>query len=160
MKNLLLLTGLLCIVSCHNNSSKEKKYEDTLDEGEVELSPQEKLPWITDYDTVKAEFFLKQQRKINPDSLTTDEIVSNINAAWENVKLEFRKISHDTIYVAIPQSEFLTERMGSSGAAEYLASTTYNLTELKNIKFVNYDFEAGDHLNPGTYGRSDFKDFK
>lgn len=162
MKNILLLAGIVFFLSCNNNSNKNNGNADTLTaDEEMELEPEEKLVWVTQYDTAKAEFHLVQQRRINADSLQPQDMVQTLNDAWKdvNVKLEFKKISHDTLYVAIPQSEQLTERMGSSGAMEYLASTTYNLTEIKNIRFVNYAFKAGDHLSPGTYSRDDFSDF-
>lgn len=162
MKNILLLAGILFIISCGNTSNKNNSDADTSSaDEEMQLEPEEKLVWITQYDTAKAEFHLVQQRQINADSLQPQDMVQVLNDAWKdvNVTLEFKKISHDTLYVNIPQAEYLTERMGSSGAMEYLASTTYNLTEVKNIRFVNYTFKAGDHLSPGTYTRDDFNDF-
>jgi hypothetical protein len=160
MKNILLLAGIFLILSCNNNSNNKTADGDTsLTEEEMDLAPEERLIWITEYDTTKAEFLLKQQRQVNADSVNPQELVNIINGAWQDVKMEFRKISHDTLYVAIPQSEFLTERMGSSGATEYLVAATYNLTEVKNVRFINYAFKAGDHLTPGTYSRDDFKDF-
>lgn len=162
MKNILLLAGIIFILSCNNNSNKNNGDTDSLSaDEEMQLEPEEKLVWTMQYDTAKAEFHLVQQRRINADSLQPQDMVQTLNDAWKdvNVKLEFKKISNDTIYVSIPQSEKLTERMGSSGAMEYLASTTYNLTEVKNIRFVNYAFKAGDHLSPGTYSRDDFSDF-
>lgn len=92
------------------------------------------------------------------DTLTAEKLIREINASWDGIKLEFRKISHDTIYVAIPESIVLTQQMGSSGAFSYMASTTYILTELKHIKFVDFDFLEGDHVAPGTMKRGDFED--
>lgn len=159
MKNILLLAGIFLLFSCNNTSDTPTSDKDSLDDEEMVLELEERLIWVTGYDTTKAEFFLKQQRQINADSLKPEDIIQTVNEAWQDVKMVFRKISHDTLYVAIPQSEFLTGRMGSSGATEYLVSATYNLTEIKNIRYVNYDFKEGDHLTPGTYTRNDFKDF-
>ena len=78
----------------------------------------------------------------------------------KNIKLVLIKTSNDTLYVSIPDSEFLGQRMGSAGAQAYMASTTYNLTELKNIKYVNFDMEAGDHASPGTYSRESFENYR
>jgi hypothetical protein len=39
-------------------------------------------------------------------------------------------------------------------------STTYNLTELKGIKFVSYNMQAGDHVSPGTYSRKSFENYR
>lgn len=160
MRISLWLFGTLLLFSCKNpEPSKENIPEDTI-ESEVDVSPYSKLIWITDYDTVKNEFYLKKQRTVYADTLTAENVINNINAAWENVQLVFLKVSNDTLYVSIPESDYLTEQMGSAGSEAYMASTTYSLTELKGINFVNYDFEEGDHVSPGTYSRKDYEDFR
>ncbi len=106
------------------------------------------------------DFVLKHQRQLPAEEIGVQSLIDDINAAWENIRLEFRKLSGDTIYVAIPDSKYLTQQMGSAGAGGYIASVTFNLTELKNIRFVNYDFEEGDHLAPGTFSREDFKNYR
>lgn len=159
MRTTLITLLFLFLISCKNSSTDAGENEDTLiEESDSVLLTADKLPWIAEYDTVKGEFALKKQR-IVAETETAQKLITDINDAWENVKLVFQKISHDTLYVAIPQSEFLTERMGSSGSAEYMTTTTYILTELKNIKFVNYSFKEGEHLSPGVFDRTDFKDF-
>jgi hypothetical protein len=114
------------------------------------------LIWLPALDSMSNRIIVKQQRNVNADTLSATKIIQEVNAAWDGIRLVFCKISHDTIYVSIPSSDVLTKQMGSSGAYSYISSTTYTLTELKNIHFVNYDFEEGDHLGPGTMKRSDF----
>ena len=113
--------------------------------------------WSASFDSTKGKVVLKQQRKVNADTLDAQKLITDINTSWDDIKMEFKKISHDTIYVAIPESNTLTQQMGSSGAYNYMSAATFSLTELKNIKFVNYDFVEGDHMAPGTMKRSDFK---
>ena len=127
---------------------------------EIVLEGPDRLPWISDYDTVKNEFYLKQQRYPNPDSLTAINLIEDLNAAWGNIKLVLVKTSSDTLYVAIPDSKYLGSQMGSAGAQAYMASTTYNLTELKGITYVNYDMPSGDHIAAGTYSRKDFENYR
>lgn len=158
-KLLLLLITMTVFVACNNNASTENSTDDSL-LTDAELLPEERLSWITVYDSVKNSFVLEQQRKVDANNLKVENVISDINATWENVKLEFKKISNDTLYVAIPQSDYLTQQMGSSGSSEYIASATFNLTELKGIRFVNYDFQEGDHLSPGTFKRESFKEFQ
>jgi hypothetical protein len=160
MRQFLILLSFTILFSCNNNSSKEVIEEDTTFTEEEFASPEERLLWIPVYDTLTGDFKLQQQRQFKTDTLKAETLVSDINGAWENVKLVFKKISNDTIYVGIPDAEFLTQRMGSSGAASYISSTTFILTELPGIRFVNYDFEEGDHLSPGTMERTDFKDYR
>jgi len=74
------------------------------------------------------------------------------------VQLAFVKTSGDTVYLKIPDPMYLTQQMGSSGPTIYLAQAVYSLTEVPGIKYVNLDFEEGDHASPGTFNRDSFKD--
>lgn len=152
---------MLIFISCNNEVEVEKEnVEDTIMTDEISLFPPDRLLWISDFDTTKNEFYLKQQRTVSPDSLTATALINDLNAAWENVKLVLVKTSNDTLYVSIPDSEFLGQQMGSAGAQAYMASTTYNLTELKGIKYVNYNMQAGDHVSPGTFSRKSFENYR
>jgi hypothetical protein len=91
------------------------------------------------------------------DTMSAENLIRLINNNYDSIHLDYIKTSHDTIYVHIPRSEMLTESIGSTGAEIYMASTTYSLTELKGVKYVNYDFEEGDHASPGVFSRDDFK---
>jgi len=103
-------------------------------------------------------------RPISSDSLNPKSIIGFLNvtnlgnATSGKIYLDFNKISHDTIYVKIKESTFLTENIGTTGAMLYLAGVVYNLTELKKVKYVNLDFEEGDHASPGVYSRDAFVD--
>ena len=92
--------------------------------------------------------------------MSAKNLIQLINNNYDSIHLDYIKTSHDTIYVHIPHSEMLTERIGSTGAEMYLASATWSLTELKGIKYVNYNFEEGDHASPGVYNRNSFKNFQ
>lgn len=71
-------------------------------------------------------------------------------------KLKLRGIKGEVVDVEVINDEHLTQRMGSTGAEEFLASTTFTLTEYDKIKFVNFIFEGGDHAQPGIYSRENF----
>jgi hypothetical protein len=161
MRIRLLITGMIFFISCNNEAPADKEnVEDTIMTDDISLFPPDRLPWVSDFDTIKNEFYLKQQRKVNPDSLTAETLINDLNAAWENIRLVLVKSSNDTLYVSIPDSEFLGQQMGSAGAQAYMASTTYNLTELKGVKYVNYDMQPGDHVSPGTYSRKSFENYR
>lgn len=165
MRNTFFLLMSIFLFSCNSNNSNEDigTADTTFVTAEAPKSsfenpvPFKNLVWSAVFDSAKGKVVLKQQRPVNADTLTADKLIKEINNSWEGIKLEFRKISHDTIYVAIPQSTVLTQEIGNSGAYSYMSSTTFILTELKNIKFVNYDFLEGDHSAPGTLKRADFK---
>ena len=84
--------------------------------------------------------------------------IETIISAWNEsskMKVEFTKIKDDTLYVNIPDASHMTQRMGSTGAMQILASLVYALTE--NHTFVYIDFEEGDHASPGKYTRENFQ---
>lgn len=167
MRNLLLISGLLFIFSCNNqDANNEVVSEDTvfINADSTRLSIEEpiqfkNLIWLPVFDSIKGDVVLNQQRPVRNDTLTAEKLIREINSSWDGIKLELRKISNDTIFVAIPESTVLTQQMGSSGAYSYISSTTYILTELKQIKFVDFNFVEGDHLAPGTMKRADFKNW-
>jgi hypothetical protein len=75
-------------------------------------------------------------------------------------KVKLLNVKDHTAFLEVINAEYLTQRMGSSGAQAYLASVTFTLTENPQIKKVNFIFEEGDHAMPGTYTREDFKNYK
>jgi hypothetical protein len=99
-------------------------------------------------------------RPVTSDSLNYKSIIGFLNGMkskpTDDSYIIFKKISSDTLYLKINNTIFLTQRIGTAGATLYLAKVTYNLTELKNIKYVNMDFEEGDHASPGTFSRKYF----
>ena len=105
-------------------------------------------------------FKLQKPKMRGIDTFSAKNLIQLLNNNSDSIYLDYIKTSHDTIYVHIPHSEMLTERIGSTGAEMYMAATTYSLTELKNIKYVNFDFEEGDHASPGVYTRDNFKNFQ
>jgi hypothetical protein len=165
MRKFFILSGLIGMLSC-NDSTPDRVVEtnDTtyiaMDSGAYTIEEPttfKNLIWVPVYDSSRGDYSLKQQRKVSADTLSAEKLIKEINASWDGIKMELKKISHDTVFVSIPKSDVLTKQMGSSGAESYLYSSTYILTELPKMKFVNYDFMEGDHLAPGTYKRTDFK---
>jgi len=100
---------------------------------------------------------LKGPENAQLDTFSTTQLIDLLNQNFPDIRLDLVKISNDTIYVKIPDSKRLTNEIGNTGAENYLASTTFTLTELKNIKYVNIAMKPGDHAEPGVYSRDDFK---
>lgn len=98
-----------------------------------------------------------QQPEDQHVTFTPEGLISALNESYPEVHLNLQKISHDTAFISIPQSTYLTDEAGSTGAYNYMAMAVYNITELKNVKYVKFTFNAGDHAAPGTFSRDDFK---
>lgn len=96
-------------------------------------------------------------RRISNKELNIISLIDIINSNYSGkVNIDFVKVSNDTIFIEIIDSECLTQKMGTTGADEFMIITTFTLTELNNINLVNYKFEFGDHATPGTYTRDYF----
>lgn len=136
---------LLFIVSCSNNKPEE-----------AETPVAEIYLWEAGLNDSTG--LLQMKKIISPvvDSLSVTSVTGYINGEDSNIQLEYVKTSGDTVFLKIPDAEYLTQRMGSSGPTMYLAGVVYNFTEIPGIKYVNLDFEEGDHAQPGTYSRENF----
>lgn len=156
----------IALLSCHSQDKTKNDIPEVVTEDTVYDSPttssndsllyvkNQSLLWHVD-DT--KEFKLVKPKVKGIDSMSAINVIGLINNNFDSVHIDYIKTSHDTIYVHIPHSEMLTERMGSTGAENFMASSTFSLTNVKGINYVNFDFVEGDHASPGVYSRNNFK---
>ena len=165
---IVLILSIALMASCTSDNKKnvspEVEIEDTVFEGAPAYKEDSTLfvknkSLLWHVDDTKG-FKLQKPKVPGIDTFSAKSLIQLLNNNSDSIYLDYIKTSHDTIYVHISHSEMLTERIGSTGAEMYMASTTYSLTELKNIKYVNFDFEEGDHASPGVYTRDNFKNFQ
>lgn len=112
--------------------------------------------WHADYEDSTNSYKINKPAEAGLAQLSADSLVTLINNDYDSIHMDYVKTGHDTLFVNIPNSEYLTQHIGSSGAENFIATTTYSLTEMKGVKYVNFKFKAGDHATPGTYSREDF----
>jgi hypothetical protein len=111
--------------------------------------------WQVDYENkTKTKNPQFQDRYFNVDT-----IIKGLNELYPKIQLEKIKISRDTLYTEIKDSYYLGESIGSYGANAYVADAVINLTSVKNINYVRFDFEDGSHISPGTWSREQFKEY-
>jgi len=146
--SLLMVAGLF-FIACRNKADKPYSGSDTA---------QAIYSWQSTLNDSTGKMEMKKTETMGPDSLSPAAVVSYLNKLDSTEQLVLVKISNDTAYLKIPDAMHLTQQMGSTGAQLYLAQVVYNMTEIPGIKFVNLDFEEGDHAAPGTYTRESFKD--
>ncbi|MBC7936890.1 MAG: hypothetical protein H7Y86_16205 [Rhizobacter sp.] len=155
---------LILLFSCDNNNDKENATLDAetetgsivIEKGVPVYNPDSKLYlWRStdDYKKIKNE-------QASPAIANTDSLIKGLNEYYENVYLEKVKQSGDTVYAIIKNSEYLTQRMGSTGAEMYIADVVLNLTAINGIRYVKIEMEEGDHAQPGTWSKEDFKTYK
>lgn len=162
-----ILAFLFVLYGCggsNDNQEEAAAPEVTVDSGEVEMETDQGMTivnkpslWTVEFENSSQKEKLHKPEGTNIESLSPNDLVSLLNQSHEEIPLQFEKISHDTLYAKISNSQYLTQQIGSTGAYNYLASVVYNLTELPNVKYVKLDFDEGDHAAPGVYTREDFK---
>ena len=155
--NLIQISFLLGFFSFLTSCDNSKKIADeTKSENYKNINKDSLSIWVYDY---TKEIPVKNG-EINFDTLTPNKLVDYINSnnGQDKIHLDLIKISNDTIYLKIKESTFLTQQMGTTGADEYRSVITFTLTELKGVRYVNLDFEEGDHASPGTYNRQYYID--
>jgi hypothetical protein len=155
MKKYFFIAGLIFLAACSgNNNKQETGNADSAEEQGVayDITP----VWSYTYDSATGAINMKKLRELNKEETSAPTLVMILNTTWPDIQLQLLKTSQDTLYVSIPQSETLTQQMGSTGATQYMAIATYTLTEAQGIRYVNFDFTEGDHAEPGTYSRTDF----
>ncbi len=160
MKTKLISFGLiLIIIGCNTTQKDDRTTNDTSEISEigseisVDYEPSEAI-WIYDYNQQTEESEVKQLRSVDRETLTGETLEKIINKSWPRVQIKFIRTSNDTAFISIPDSEVLTQQMGTAGAESFMISTTFSFTELKEIKYVSFDFEVGDHAIPGVYNRN------
>jgi len=160
MKNYIAFIILLAaLVSCNNKKTDTKPVvKDTvvvsIKTDSAKVVTDTHYFWVPDLGP--GGLVMVKIRPASADSLTAANIVALLNSEYPEIPLRFTKISNDTVFVKIPKSDYLTRQMGTSGSEAYLAEATYDLTELKDINFVDFKFKEGDHAQPGTFSRTDF----
>lgn len=160
MKIKLISIGLIFIMSgCNPTKMEDIVKGDTVGKSRIETgSPvvhgSSSAIWRYDYDQQTDKFEVIQLRPVDVDTLTGGTLEKIINKNWPKVQIKFLRISNDTAFLSITDSEVLTQQIGTAGAMDFLISTTFSFTELKEIKHVSFDFEEGDHAIPGVYNRN------
>ena len=157
IKAILILFILVSLNACNLNDSpkSDSNKEDIATDSALS---EDALNPVWTFDSMTDSIY--KSRELEKSDLSVDKLVNIINANYiDKVKLDFVKRNDDTIFVKIDNSEYLTQRMGTAGATEYMITTTFTLTEINGVDYVKFDFDYGDHASPGTYSRQYFLDW-
>ncbi len=168
MKNTILLFAIILFaIGCNSGTNEtEEVIIDAVAVDTPEMSGTEEPVlnvttkpsiWTVEFEDQTKSEKLKKPENTELGSLSATDLINVLNENFADVQLKYEKISHDTIFVTIPESEKLTQQMGSTGSYNYMAMTVFNLTELNNVKYVKFNFKEGDHSGPGVFSREDFK---
>ncbi|GAB2832282.1 hypothetical protein [Ferruginibacter profundus] len=160
-KNIVLMSVFAILFSCNTKKTEnEAAHNDTIapvaHADTAAIIKDSHYFWEAELSATGPGLDMIKTRPIPADSLTAPAIIALLNKETPEIQLSYKKISGDTIFIKIPNSTYLTQQMGTSGADAYLAGLVYNLTEVTGINYVDVRFREGDHAAPGTYARTDF----
>jgi hypothetical protein len=103
---------------------------------------------------------MKRFTEVPDSAFTAQRVINGLNDKYANVQLQLLKQSNDTLYVSVPNNEFLGERMGSTGASAWFQDAVINLTSVPTVNYVNIQMEKRSHALPGIFSKENVKDFK
>jgi hypothetical protein len=160
MKYILLIGFTFLIVSCVQKNKKSDSIKESTTQS-IDTNIQKMYSgcyyvWSVDFE----EKVMKMNPKVKENDANLDSVILGLNCLYPKIQLTGKVFVKDTLLLNIDDSEFLTQRMGTSGAAQYLAGAIINLTSIKEAKFVRLNFEEGDHAGPGIWSRKDFAVYK
>lgn len=167
MKWLSLLL-LLALLSCENNANKESVADSTENNNPAAADTAALGPELPVAD--RRQYFLwevdadqktkKKNPQARPEYGNVDTLITGLNELYPQIRLEKKRLSHDTLYTEIKDAQYLTEQMGSTGSEQYIAQAVLNLTAVKGINYVRIDFAEGSHASPDVWSRKNFSDYK
>ncbi|MGB2965542.1 MAG: hypothetical protein WBB69_16325 [Anaerolineales bacterium] len=151
-----VIVGVLAFIVVNSISSKYYLSNDYRWHGELTSNEKNLLVRGKKIDRIKNDLdkliYAVNESNQDPETFRTPENIEPIGSP----KLKLIEVKDEVAIVEIINATYLTQRMGSTGADVFLAEATFTLTEYKNIKFINFLFEVGDHATPGLYSRKDF----
>ncbi len=148
----LIIVAIVLITACKcNNDQQEPTAEDS-----ILVIPDTLLVYDVNTDTRTWKKFTEV-----PDSaFTAIRIVNGLNQKYPEVQLQLIKQSNDTLYVIVPNNEFLGERMGNAGAVSWFSDAVLNLTGVPGVTYVNIQMEKRSHALPGVFTKENVKGYQ
>lgn len=125
--------------------------------GSLSSFPLTDFYWSTAYDSIHNMEYLQKGKLMDSIHATVDGLIEILNRRPYECSIAYIGQRNDTLAIRILNDEFLTERMGSTGAFCFLGETVYTLTGIDSVNYVRMEMNEGSHAGPGTYHRSHFK---
>lgn len=153
MNKLVLILGIsLFFISCGSNHAGEPVPEE-----DTAVTADAEFMWQAVLNDSTGKMEMTQVLIQGADNTSPQHIVESENKLYPEIHLDYLKNSGDTIFLKIDDATYLTQQMGTYGAASYIAGVVYNLTETAGTRYVHLAFEEGDHAQPGTFTREYFE---
>jgi hypothetical protein len=144
---------VVLLISC-SNAENDKRI--TEPEEVIYGYPDTLLAWEVNPDSMR----MKRVTIFPDSSITVNRIINGLNDKYPNVHIELLKQSVDTLYINIPNSDYLGEQMGSAGSSAWFADATINLTSVPGVNYVSYKMDLHSHAESNVLGRDAYRNWK
>lgn len=148
MRLTIIIFSAFILVCCTNNDKDSENvplgFSDTL------------LIWETNADSM----VMKKDATIPDSVITIHRVINGLNSKYPEVHIDLKKQSGDTVYIDIPNGEYLGNQMGSAGATEWFADATINLTSVPGINYVSFRMDTFSHAGSTVIGGDEYKNWK
>lgn len=114
------------------------------------------LAWDTNADSM----VMKRDTTVPDSAITITRIVNGLNEKYPEVHIDVIKQSGDTIYIAVPDGEYLGNQMGSAGSSAWFADAVINLTSVPGINYVSFKMDIYSHASGGVISQEEYKGWK
>ena len=114
------------------------------------------LAWDTNADSM----IMKRDTTVPDDAITIKRIINGLNEKYPEIQIDVIKQSGDTIYVELPDAEYLGNQMGSAGSSAWFADAVINLTSVPGINYVSFKMDMYSHASGGVISREEYKGWK
>ena len=114
------------------------------------------LAWDTNADSM----IMKRDTTVPDSAITIKRIINGLNDKYPEVHIEIIKQSGDTIYIEVPDGEYLGNQMGSAGSSAWFADAVINLTSVPGINYVSFKMDIYSHASGGVISRDEYKGWK
>lgn len=137
---------MFIIGSCNNNDKQ------AINGADIYAIPDTILAWEINADSM----ILKRDINIPDSIITIQRIINGLNLKYPAVQIVFIKQSDDTVFIAVPDAEYLGEQMGDAGSSQWYADAVINLTSVAGIDFVSFQIDLHSHASSGVIGRNQY----
>lgn len=114
------------------------------------------LAWDTNADSM----IMKRDTTVPDSAITINRIINGLNEKYPEVHIDVIKQSGDTLYVQVPDGEYLGNQMGSAGSSAWFADAVINLTSVPGINNVSFKMDTYSHASGGVISRDEYKGWK
>ena len=148
MRFAVIILLIFPFVSCGNDDKE-------ISETEYALSDTI-LAWETNADSM----IMKRDSTVPDSAITIKRIINGLNEKYPEVHIEVIKQSGDTIYIEVPDGEYLGNQMGSAVSSAWFADAVINLTSVAGINYVSFKMNMYSHASGGVISKDEYKDWK